>query len=41
MRYAIYFTPPTDDPLTRLAASWLGRDPFTGAAAPAAGDRPR
>ncbi len=32
MRYAIYFTPDKDDPLTRLAASWLGRDPFTGAA---------
>jgi len=31
MRYAIYFTPAQDDPLTRLAASWLGRDPFTGA----------
>jgi putative phosphonate metabolism protein len=31
MRYAIYFTPPAEDPLTRLAASWLGRDPFTGA----------
>jgi putative phosphonate metabolism protein len=31
MRYAIYFTPRQDDPLTRLAASWLGRDPFTGA----------
>jgi putative phosphonate metabolism protein len=37
MRYAIYFTPGQSDPLTRLAASWLGRDPFTGAhpAAPA------
>lgn len=30
MRYAIYFTPGRDDPLTRVAASWLGRDPFTG-----------
>lgn len=30
MRYAIYFTPPADDPLTRLAAEWLGRDAFTG-----------
>lgn len=29
MRYAIYFTPDRDDPLTRVAASWLGRDPFT------------
>lgn len=32
MRYAIYFTPPKESPLTRLAASWLGRDPFTGGA---------
>lgn len=30
MRYAIYFTPPEDSLLTRLAASWLGRDPFSG-----------
>jgi putative phosphonate metabolism protein len=35
MRYAIYFTPGHTDPLTRLAASWLGRDPFTGAQPPA------
>jgi len=37
MRYAIYFTPGPDDALTRVAANWLGRDPFTGAtsAAPA------
>ncbi|MDQ2633982.1 MAG: DUF1045 domain-containing protein [Pseudomonadota bacterium] len=35
MRYAIYFTPGHDDPLTRIAASWLGRDPFTGAQLPA------
>jgi putative phosphonate metabolism protein len=34
MRYAIYFTPPMDSPLTRLAASWLGRDPFTGSSVP-------
>jgi putative phosphonate metabolism protein len=32
MRYAIYFTPPKESPLTRLAASWLGRDAFSGAA---------
>lgn len=32
MRYAIYFTPPKDSVLTRLAASWLGRDPFSGEA---------
>lgn len=31
MRYAVYFTPPKEDPLTRLAAAWLGRDAFTGA----------
>lgn len=30
MRYAVYFTPPKESPLTRLAAAWLGRDPFTG-----------
>lgn len=35
MRYAIYFTPGQNDPLTRLAASWLGRDPFTGTQPPA------
>jgi putative phosphonate metabolism protein len=35
MRYAIYFTPGQDDPLTRLAASWLGRDPFTDTQPPA------
>jgi putative phosphonate metabolism protein len=28
MRYSIYFTPPADDPLTVLAAKWLGRDAF-------------
>ncbi len=33
MRAAIYFTPPADAPLTRLAADWLGRDAFDGAAA--------
>lgn len=30
MRYALYFTPAPDDPLTRAARSWLGRDAFTG-----------
>ena len=35
MRYAIYFSPGQDDPLTRVAASWLGRDPFSGAQPPA------
>jgi putative phosphonate metabolism protein len=28
MRYAIYFTPPVDDPLSVQAACWLGRDAF-------------
>ena len=35
MRYAIYFTPGQNDPLTRVAAGWLGRDPFTSAQSPA------
>ncbi len=35
MRYAIYFTPGQNDPLTRIAASWLGRDPFNSAQPPA------
>lgn len=30
MRYALYFTPPADDSLTRTAAAWLGRDAFSG-----------
>lgn len=30
MRYALYFTPPADDPLTQTAARWLGRDAFSG-----------
>lgn len=30
MRYALYFTPPHDDPLTAVASRWLGRDAFTG-----------
>ncbi|MEX0957285.1 MAG: DUF1045 domain-containing protein [Rhizobiaceae bacterium] len=34
MRYAIYFTPPQNDPLTRAAANWLGRDPFGGQVSP-------
>lgn len=36
MRYAIYFTPEKDDPLTRAAGRWLGRNPFTGEAPPPA-----
>jgi putative phosphonate metabolism protein len=35
MRYAIYFTPGQNNPLTRIAASWLGRDPFNSAQPPA------
>lgn len=35
MRYAIYFTPGRDDPLTRAAARWLGRDAFSGETLPA------
>ncbi len=34
MRYAVYFTPGQNDPLTRVAAGWLGRDPFTGGQLP-------
>ena len=30
MRYALYFSPPKDDPLTGAASIWLGRDAFTG-----------
>jgi putative phosphonate metabolism protein len=30
MRHAIYFTPPADDALSRLAARWLGRNAFGG-----------
>lgn len=30
-RYAIYYTPDHNHPLTALAAAWLGRDAFTGA----------
>lgn len=34
MRYAIYFTPDRDHPLSRAAAGWLGRDPYSNEAAP-------
>ena len=30
MRYAVYFTPPRNHPLTRLASAWIGRDAFSG-----------
>lgn len=29
-RYALYYAPPMDHPLTRIAARWLGRDAFGG-----------
>jgi putative phosphonate metabolism protein len=29
-RYAVYYTPAADTPLTRRAATWLGRDAFAG-----------
>ncbi len=38
MRYALYFTPPKDDPLTGAASIWLGRDAFTGETYPAPED---
>lgn len=30
MRYAIYFTPGKEDPLTKVAERWLGRSAFSG-----------
>ncbi|QLF69033.1 DUF1045 domain-containing protein [Peteryoungia desertarenae] len=30
MRYAVYFTPAADHPLTHSASAWLGRNVFTG-----------
>ncbi|AOG08570.1 DUF1045 domain-containing protein [Agrobacterium sp. RAC06] len=30
MRYALYFAPCADAPLSQTAAAWLGRDAFTG-----------
>jgi phosphonate metabolism protein PhnN/1,5-bisphosphokinase (PRPP-forming) len=38
MRAAIYFTPPPSHALTKAAASWLGRDAFTGERFAAAGE---
>lgn len=40
MRYALYFTPPADDPLTVSAAEWLGRNPFSGETRRVAGRGP-
>ncbi|TGP24241.1 MULTISPECIES: DUF1045 domain-containing protein [unclassified Mesorhizobium] len=34
MRYAIYYTPRQDEPLARITANWLGRDPFGAATRP-------
>ena len=33
-RVALYYAPLPEDPLTDLSATWLGRDPVTGAAIP-------
>jgi putative phosphonate metabolism protein len=38
LRYALYFTPPKDDPLNSTAALWLGRDAFTDETYPAPDD---
>ncbi|SIR28882.1 putative phosphonate metabolism protein [Rhizobium sp. RU20A] len=40
MRFALYFTPPAADPLTRTAARWLGRDAFSGEILAPAGPLP-
>lgn len=37
MRYAIYFTSRQDEPLARIAANWLGRDPFGAPTRPVEG----
>ncbi|AYD03301.1 DUF1045 domain-containing protein [Neorhizobium sp. NCHU2750] len=34
MRYAIYFSPAADHPLTQTASRWLGRDAFTAGTFP-------
>ncbi len=34
MRFALYFTPPADHPLTRAASQWLLRDPFEDRTSP-------
>jgi len=33
-RVALYYAPLSDDPLTRLSSTWLGRDPITNASVP-------
>lgn len=30
MRYAVYFIPPAEHPLTQAASAWLGRDAYSG-----------
>lgn len=39
MRYAIFFTPPPNDPLTVAAATWLGRNAYSGEAVEQPGAR--
>lgn len=39
-RAAVYFTPAAGSPLARVAAAWLGRDPFGGGATHEVGDTP-
>lgn len=39
MRYAIYFTPPPGDALTKAAEAWLGRSAFTDTSWPVPADR--
>jgi len=34
LRYALYFSPAENHPLTKAAAHWLGRDAFTGETSP-------
>lgn len=38
MRYALYFTPAENDPLTEAAGRWLGRNAFSSAEYPAPDD---
>lgn len=39
LRYALYFVPSAESPLSRAAAEWLGRDAFTGGAHPRSVER--
>jgi putative phosphonate metabolism protein len=38
MRAAVYFTPREDEPLSRAASAWLGRNAFTGEVSPCGQD---